>query len=102
MIDTHTGVASAVYRAYAEKTGDTTPTVIASTASPYKFSHSVMEAIRGDEGSKDEFAIIDELCSVSGVKIPAAVEEIRNAEIRHKRESDVEDMEKTVAEILGL
>jgi threonine synthase len=61
-----------------------------------------MEAIRGDEGSKDEFAIIDELCSVSGVKIPAAVEEIRNAEIRHKRESDVEDMEKTVAEILGL
>ena len=102
VIDTHTGVASAVYRAYAEKTGDTTPTVIASTASPYKFSHSVMEAIRGDEGSKDEFAIIDELCSVSGVKIPAAVEEIRNAEIRHKRESDVEDMEKTVAEILGL
>ena len=102
VIDTHTGVASAVYRAYAEKTGDTTPTVIASTASPYKFSHSVMEAIRGDEGSKDEFAIIDDLCSVSGVKIPAAVEEIRNAEIRHKRESDVEDMEKTVAEILGL
>ena len=102
VIDTHTGVASAVYRAYAEKTGDKTPTVIASTASPYKFSHSVMEAIRGDEGSRDEFAIIDELCAVSGVEIPAAVEEIRNAEIRHKRESDVADMENTVAEILGL
>ena len=67
VIDTHTGVASAVYRAYAEKTGDKTPTVIASTASPYKFSHSVMEAIRGDEGSRDEFAIIDELWRRSGM-----------------------------------
>ncbi len=102
VIDTHTGVASAVYRAYKERTGDQTPTVIASTASPYKFSHSVMEAIRGDLGDKDEFAIIDELCEVSGVKIPNAVEEIRSADIRHKRESDVADMEKTVAEILGL
>ncbi len=102
MIDTHTGVASAVYRNYAAQTGDTTPTVIASTASPYKFSHSVMEAVFGDQGDKDEFAIIDDLCKASGVAIPNAVEEIRNAEIRHRRECDVPDMEATVAEILGL
>ena len=101
MIDTHTGVASAVYRNYVERTGDTTPTVIASTASPYKFSHSVMEAVFGDQGDKDEFAIIDDLCKASNVAIPNAVEEIRNAEIRHRRECDVEDMEATVAEILG-
>lgn len=102
MIDTHTGVASAVYRKYVTETGDQTPTVIASTASPYKFSHSVMEAVFGDQGNKDEFAIIDDLCRASGVAIPNAVEEIRNAQIRHKWECDVPAMESTVAEILGL
>ena len=61
-----------------------------------------MEAVFGDQGDKDEFAIIDDLCKASGVAIPNAVEEIRNAEIRHKRECDVLDMEATVAEILGL
>jgi threonine synthase len=102
MIDTHTGVASCVYRKYVEETGDTTPTVIASTASPYKFSHSVMEAVFGDQGDKEEFAIMDDLCRAAGVAIPPAVEEIRNAKIRHNRECDVETMESTVAEILGL
>ncbi|MDD3251317.1 MAG: threonine synthase [Lachnospiraceae bacterium] len=100
VIDTHTGVASAVYEHYVKETGDRTPTVIASTASPYKFSHSVMEALNGDQGDKDEFAIIDDLCKAANVAIPNAVEEIRNAQIRHTRESDVDDMEKTVSEIL--
>lgn len=102
MMDTHTGVAAAVYNKYVAETGDTTPTVIASTASPYKFSHSVMDAVAGDQGDKDEFAIIDELHKVSGVAIPNAVEEIRSAEIRHNHECKVADMKKTVAEILGL
>lgn len=102
MIDTHTGVASAVYQKYKAETKDVVPTVIASTASPYKFSHSVMEAVFGDQGDKDEFAIIDDLCAASKVAVPRAVEEIRNARIRHKRECDVDSMEETVAEILGL
>lgn len=102
MIDTHTGVASAVYVNYVKETGDKTPTVIASTASPYKFSHSVMDAVFGDQGDKDEFDIIDDLSKASGVAIPNAVEEIRSAEIRHTRECDVASMEETVAEILGL
>ncbi len=102
VIDTHTGVASCVYRRYAEETKDTTPTVIASTASPFKFSHSVMEAIAGDQGSKDEFAIVDELSGIANVAVPRAIEEIRHAEIRHRRECDVDTMETTVAEILGL
>lgn len=102
VIDTHTGVASAVYRAYRERTQDETPTVIASTASPYKFSHSVVEAIEGDVKAADEFAAVDRLAELSGVKIPAAVEEIRSAQIRHRRECDRENMENTVADILGL
>lgn len=102
MVDTHTGVAATVYSRYVAETGDKTPTVIASTASPYKFSRSVMDAAFGDQGDKDEFVIIDELCKASGVEIPKAVEEIRNAEIRHHMECEVEAMERTVAEILGV
>lgn len=102
MIDTHTGVAATVYHRYAAETGDKTANVIASTASPYKFSRSVMDAVFGDQGDKEEFVIIDDLCKASGVEIPNAVEEIRNAEIRHNRECDVEAMELTVAEILGV
>ena len=102
VIDTHTGVASAVYQRYKKNTGDETKTVIASTASPYKFSRSVMEAISDEKLPEDEFAVIDELSRVSGVEIPKAVEEIRNAQIRHNLECDVQDMKKTVAKILGI
>jgi threonine synthase len=48
------------------------------------------------------FSVIDELSRVSGVEIPKAVEEIRNAQIRHNLECDVQDMKKTVAKILGI
>ncbi len=100
MIDTHTGVASCVYRNYVKETGDAKKTVIASTASPYKFSRSVMEAIFGSEEGKGEFELIDEMEKASGVKIPQAIEEIRKAEIRHNIQCKPEDMEKTVSEIL--
>ena len=79
LIDTHTGVAASVYGNYRKESGDDTKTVIASTASPYKFSHSVMEAIAGREGleGRDEFEIVDALSALSGVAVPQAVEEIR-------------------------
>lgn len=86
LIDTHTGVAAAVYEQYKAKTGDTTKTVIASTASPYKFSRSVMEAVLGKKEDADEFALIDEMERISGVKIPQAIEEIRDAKILHNRQ----------------
>ncbi len=100
MIDTHTGVASCVYHNYVKETGDAKKTVIASTASPYKFSRSVMEAIFGSEEGKGEFELIDEMEKASGVKIPQAIEEIRKAEIRHNIQCKPEDMEKTVSELL--
>ena len=103
LMDTHTGVASCVYHNYRLKTGDETKTVIASTASPSKFSRSVMTAIRGkEEENKEDFALIDEMQEASGVAIPQAIEEIRNAEIRHKTVCTPETMEETVAAILGL
>ncbi len=102
VIDTHTGVASRVYRDYVERTGDKTPTIIASTASPFKFAQSVMGAIAGDQSGRDEFDVIDDLADMADIKVPAAIEEIRNAEIRHRRECDPADMEAEVADILGV
>ncbi|HIZ78266.1 MAG TPA: threonine synthase [Candidatus Lachnoclostridium stercorigallinarum] len=101
LMDTHTGVAAAVSRQYKKETGDGRKMLIASTASPFKFSGSVLEAIRGPQEGMDEFAVVDELSRVSGVPVPAAVEEIRTAPIRHNRECGPEEMEALVAEILG-
>ena len=76
--------------------------MIASTASPYKFARSVMEAIGDGRLPEDEFEVIDLLCRISGTEIPKAVEEIRTAPVRHSRECSREDMKKTVKEILGM
>ena len=104
LIDTHTGVAASVYAKYRMETQDSTKTMIASTASPYKFSNSVMEALKGEKATEgmDEFEIVDALSALSSTTVPQAVEEIRTAPIRHDRECDVEKMEETVKEILGI
>ncbi len=100
LIDTHTGVASAVYNKYKEETKDDTKTVIASTASPYKFSRSVLEAMEGDQETEDEFEIIDHLSNVSGVLVPQAVEEIRTAVVRHTTVCDADQMKEAVLNFL--
>ena len=102
VMDTHTAVASAVYHAYKQKTGDTAKTIIASTASPYKFGTSVMGAIDEKYKGMDDFDLIDELEKVSGTKVPKAVEEIRSAPVLHDTVCETEDMQKTVEKILGL
>ncbi len=102
VIDTHTAVASKVYNDYKEKTGDTTPSVIASTASPYKFTRSVMNAIDASKDSKTDFELVDELTAISGVKVPQAIEDIRTAPVRHTTVCDKEDMEKVVKGFLGV
>ena len=102
VMDTHTAVASSVYHTYKENTNDDTKTIIASTASPYKFGTSVMSAIDKKYEGMDDFALIDELCKTSGVKIPNAVEEIRTAPVLHDTVCKTEDMQKTVEKILGL
>ncbi len=103
VLDTHTAVAVSVYEKYKAETGDETLTVVDSTASPYKFTQSVMEAIKGDsEDGKDAFELVDELNRLSGMDIPKAIEEIRNAKILHTKECDGDKMKECVEEILGL
>lgn len=102
VIDTHTAVAAAVYDKYKSDTGDERKTVIASTASPYKFGRSVMGAIAPEYADLEDFALIDKLSELSKVAVPKAVEEIRNAQIRHNTVVDVDKMEDAVKSILGI
>jgi threonine synthase len=102
IMDTHTAVAATVYDKYVADTKDTTPTVIASTASPYKFTRSVMNAIDHAYDSKTDFELIDALHELSGVAIPQAIEDIRSAEVLHDTVCDKSEMEATVRRILNL
>ena len=103
IIDTHTAVAVNVYDKFKEETGDKdTPTLIASTASPYKFTRSVMTAIDPAYDAKGDFELVDELARLSAVTIPQAIEDIRSAEVLHKTVCDKEDMEKVVKGFLGI
>lgn len=101
VIDTHTAVAAGVYDKYKKETGDTkTKTVIASTASPFKFTRSVMEAIDPKYASMGDFELVDELSKIANVKVPQAIEDIRSAKILHDTECDVDKMEDTVKAFL--
>ncbi len=102
IIDTHTAVAAKVFKKYVKDTKDTNKCVIASTASPYKFTRSVMNAINPEYNSMGDFELVDELSKIGNVEIPNAIEEIRNANILHDTVCEVDEMEKTVKEFLGM
>lgn len=102
VIDTHTAVASAVYGKYVAETGDHKTTVIASTASPFKFTRSVMDAIDIKYDAMGDFELVDELSKIAKVKVPNAIEEIRTAPVLHDTQCDVDKMKDTVKSFLGM
>ena len=102
VIDTHTAVAAGVYKKYVSETDDHLPTVIASTASPYKFTRSVMDALGEDYKDLDDFGLVDALSALSKVPVPRAVEEIRTAPVLHDKVVDAVDMPAAVKEILNI
>ena len=102
IIDTHTAVAAAVYNKYRESTGDTTCTVIASTASPYKFTRAVLNSIDPAYDKKDDFELFDELNKLSGVPIPQAIKDIVSAPVLHNTVCAKDGLEKEVERIYKL
>lgn len=102
VIDTHTAVASTVYEKYKADTKDETKTVIASTASPFKFTRSVMNAIDEKYDEMDDFALVDELSKIANVAVPGAIEEIRTAPVVHDHVCHKEEMKAVVKEFLGM
>lgn len=88
--DTHTAVAVKVYQDYRKETGDITKTLIVSTASPFKFSGSVLEAIGAESGETDEYAKVEQLKQASGLKIPQSL-----AALQQKPRRFTDSIEKT-------
>lgn len=101
-LDTHTAVAVKVYEDYKAETGDNTRTVIASTASPYKFSASVLEAIEGKKPEIDEFDMVDRLYALSKYEIPEALASLKNKEIRFSGSVESAEMKDFVLKTLGI
>lgn len=102
IIDTHTAVAAGVYNQYKQKTGDTAKTVIASTASPFKFTRSVMNAIDAKYDAMGDFELVDELSKLGNVAVPQAIEDIRSAAIVHDHVCEVEEMPEVVKKFLNI
>ena len=92
LIDTHTAVAARVADDYIEKTGDARPMVVVSTASPYKFSSSVLKAVSPDSCQADEFKMVEELHKVTGVKVPEAIAELEGLPERFSNVCEKQDM----------
>ena len=103
VIDTHTAVAASVFKKYVAESKDNTKTVIASTASPFKFTRSVMNAIDKDKyDSMTDFELVDELSKISNVTVPQAIEDIRTAPVLHDTVCDKTEMMQTVKNILKI
>lgn len=102
LCDPHTAVAVHVYDEYRRRTGDSTPTVIASTANPYKFSASVLEALGGECAGLDEFAKVDALHTTTGCEIPAPLAGLKGKTPRFTGVCNRDDMQAVVFKMLGI
>ncbi len=102
VIDTHTAVASAVYKTYRKETKDHTPTIIVSTASPFKFTGSVMDALGETDKKLDDFDKVEKLSTIANVTIPNAIEEIRTAKVLHHSICEIDGMKQEVLKFLNI
>ena len=100
LLDTHTAVAKKVYRDYVNKTNDNTYTMIVSTASPYKFTKSVLEAIDSNVEKLDDFQLIEVLNKKTNINIPNGIKDIANKKIRHNEIIDKNSIKATIENIL--
>lgn len=100
--DTHTAVAVKVYEDYKARTGDNTKTIIASTASPYKFSASVLEAIEGKTSDLDEYDKVDKVLEYSRIPVPASLAALKNKEQRFSKVIDKSEMKSFVLQDFGI
>lgn len=100
--DTHTAVAVKVYNDYKASTHDETKTVIASTASPYKFSAAVLEALEGGSSDIDEYAKVDRIAELSDIPVPDALSDLKNKPERFGDVIEKSEQKRYVLNTLGL
>lgn len=101
LLDTHSAVAVKVYEDYRAKTGDTTKTIIASTANPYKFGRAVYSAVGGNSKTEDEFELISHLEQETGTKMPAPLAATKDKAVRFTNTVEKQDMGKVVLDFLN-
>ncbi|MCO8297835.1 threonine synthase [Tetragenococcus halophilus] len=99
VIDPHTAVATCVANKYEEKM---LPTIILSTASPYKFPQAVLQAINNEGEKAEGIAALNKLETFAEIPVPAAIEELENAEIKHNDKISAEEMTHYVEKVLNL
>ena len=92
LIDTHTAVASVAYDKYLDETKDKTVTIIASTASPYKFTSDILKAFEVERDGFDDFEIMDKLSVMTNTEIPVNLSSLKGKEIRFKDISNKEEI----------
>ena len=85
-----------MYNNYYATTGDETPCVVLSTASPYKFAADVYEAV-GETRVEDPFKAVKKLHFLTGMEVPEGIERLESAEVRF---SDVLDRDKIKEKVL--
>jgi len=98
--DTHTAVGIKVHEEYMAATGDSTHTIVASTASPFKFADSTLLAL-GELVTGDDFERLIKLSSISGVSVPPALMELSQKDERHKTICTPDEMKKQVLDWLA-
>ncbi len=101
LCDTHTAVALNVYEQYVKTTGDNKPTVIASTASPYKFAKSVLSAVSESKGA-NEFDSVKLLSKETKTEIPEPIKALENAEVRFNEICEKDEMLQSVYKALKI
>lgn len=103
LCDTHTAVAVDVYRQYLKDSNEQPiPTVIASTANPYKFSASVLEALQADCITGDDFSNLEALERLTGLRAPVQLRELRDKPERFFQVISQERTGEYVLEALGI
>ena len=101
--DTHTAVAVKVYEDYRKETGDTTKTLIASTASPFKFSASVLDALgKKPADDVDEYDMVELLHEASKMEIPQSLAALKTKPRRFEGSIDKSEMQQFVLQELHL
>ena len=101
LVDTHTAVAYVVLNKYIRDTEDTTPYLIASTASPYKFPRSISSALKMEVTYIDDFEVIEKLYSFSKVEVPNNLKGLNNKEIIYNFISEANDLKNALLSFLG-
>jgi threonine synthase len=101
LIDPHTAVGYVVYKKYVNETQDQTKTVIIATASPFKFTTSVMESISKEYKKYDDFELIEKMANLSQLPIPPGMKDLKNKPILHNIICDKSEMKAKITEILS-